>query len=83
MLLSDSGDSVVSEKTGAVPVHAKLDITLRSEGRITSDGDAKSLAKIKEALLAQVGMKLNLEDLRLDTRVTEEIDEQRALEIAV
>lgn len=71
------------EQTGAVPVHAELDVALGAEGGVAGDGDTEGPAELEKALLGQVGVELNLKHLRLDACVAEKVDEQRALEVTV
>ncbi len=70
------------EQTLRALVCVDLHISLRTKGRVRRDRNAERLAERNEGLLGEVGVDFDLEDLRLDARVTENIVDERALSIA-
>jgi hypothetical protein len=75
-------DGVVLKQTGDTLVHAELDIALRAERGVGSDGDAEGLAESHELLLGKVGVKFNLKDVGLNASIAKKVDQETTLEVA-
>jgi len=74
--------NVVLKQTRDSVVHVELDPGRRTERAVSRDGDAVDLAKGDELSLAQIGVKLDLENLRLVLGIAENINEERAVDVA-
>ena len=82
VLARNARDDIVFKQAGGTLVGAELDVTLRAEGRVRSDGQAKQLAVLDKGLLGKVRVELNLENLGFDTGVAVNVKEDRALAVA-
>ena len=71
------------EKARDRVVGAELEVALWAKGRVGSDGNAELLAERHEPLLGKVRVELHLVHSRLDAGIAEEVNEKRALEVAV
>ena len=78
----DVRNEVVLKETGCVLVATKLNIALGTKGRISGNSDAQQLAVVNEGLLGQVGVDLDLENLRFNASVTLNIVDESTLGVA-
>lgn len=82
LLRGDAGDGIVLEQALRALVCVDLHVSLGTEGRVCRNRNAENLAELDEGLLGEVGVDFDLEHLRLDTRIAEDIVDKRALSIA-
>lgn len=69
-------------KTGGILVHAQLDPSLGTEAGVSSHGNSEGLGQFEVWLLGEIGMELNLSNLRLVSGVAEDVDEQGTGDVA-
>jgi len=80
LLLRDLRDHRALEQKRRVfrLLHIQLEEGLRAEGGIGSDGDVVFVAEMEEVRLAEVRVMFDLQSLRLDPGVAEEVQHERA-----
>ena len=71
----------MGQQTRDVLVSAKLEIALWTKRRVDSHSNAELLAESNKLLLRQIWVELNLVHSRLDSGVTEHIDEKSSGEV--
>jgi len=83
VLLGDLHDrGVVEEERGVLGrLELQLQEGLGSKGRVCGDGDALGFRKLQESGLHEVWVVLDLESGRADLGVSEQVDDQRTLEV--
>lgn len=83
VLRRDARNRVVLEQVLGALVGTELHVALRAERRVRSDRDAEGATQLDQGLLRQVRVQLDLVDRRLVFGVAEDVDEQRALDVAI
>lgn len=84
VLIGDALHSWVVEEQGRVLglLHIELVVRLGAERTVGGDGHALPLCELDKTLLAEVGVVLDLQSGRCDFGVTEEVEDQLAVEVA-
>lgn len=71
------------QQTGSTLIDTELDVTLRTEGRVGSDGDVVNFGELHKAFLGQVRVELDLKYSGWDTSISQNIQENTSLKVTV
>lgn len=83
MFGSDGIDRAMLKQRGNSRVHVQFHPACRAERAVGSNGHAEALGEIDEGGLNQIGVKLDLQYGRLNLRIAVDVEDERAIEVAI